>query len=333
MIPTITLNRFIRQEEKAHPYATGELTDLLYSIGLAVKMISHLVATAGYKGLHGYTDKVNIQGEIVHKLDQEADEILMEILSSCGHFGSLVSEERDQVVTTPFESKVAKYAVAFDPLDGSSNIGSNIPVGTIFTVFKRKTPEEPPGIDDMLQPGRNVVAAGYAVYGSMTSFVYTCGSGVHGFTLDPEIGEFVLTEEEIKIPESGSIYSVNEGYWELWDDKTRDAVRRLKESDNPLGKPYTSRYVGSLVSDFDRTLRRGGIFLHPANKKRERGKLRLLYECIPLSYIAHVAGGIGTDGSVNVIDIEPKSIHERCPLIIGSKKEVEWFLEILNNNQ
>lgn len=335
MIPTKTINRFILQCESEHPEATGELSDLLTSVALAVKVISHLVATAGFKGLTGYTGETNVQGEQVKVLDEESDGILFDLLSSSGHFGSIVSEERDGAVETPSSKEGAKYVVAFDPLDGSSNIGSNIPVGTIFTVFQRTDLDnrKRSSMEDFLQPGRDVVAAGYSVYGAKTSFVYSAGNGVHGFTLDPDIGEFILTEESMMMPEQGNIYSVNEGYWEKWTPKMQQFIQSLKTSKNPSGKPYTARYVGSLVADFDRNLRKGGIFLHPANTDRKEGKLRLLYECIPLAYIASQAGGMAIDSVRDVLDIEPERIHQRCPFIVGGKKEIEYFQEFFREQQ
>lgn len=324
MIPTQTLTRFVHQEERKHPQTTGELSELLTSIGLGVKIISNLVATAGLKGLDGYSGRTNIQGEDTYKLDDQADSVLVDILGASGHFGSLVSEERDGAIETGDGNEEAKYAVAFDPLDGSSNIGSNIPVGTIFTIFRTKTPGKA-SADDFMQPGRHVVAAGYSVYGSMTSFVYSCGYGVHGFTLDPSIGEFVLTEENIRIPEKGNIYSANEGYWDLWDERMQHFMSSLRSKENGLGGAYTSRYVGSLVADFDRTLRKGGIFLHPSNTKRSRGKLRLLYECIPLAFIMEQAGGRAIDQKMDVLDINPEGIHDRCPFVVGGKAEIEYF--------
>jgi len=333
MIPTQTLPRFIRHKEQAIQGATGELSDLLTAIGLGIKMISRLVATAGLKGLHGYTDRINVQGEQAHKLDDEADAILVEILGSSGHFGSLVSEERDGAIETSKESREAKYVVAFDPLDGSSNIGSNIPVGTIFTIFRKKDSSEKADTEDFLQSGRDIVAAGYSVYGSKLSFVYSCGNGVHGFTLDPSIGEFVLTEEDMKMPQQGGIYSVNEGYWDKFSPGLRDFINQIRSPKSALKKEYTSRYVGSLVADFDRNLRKGGIFLHPATSDRPRGKLRLLYECMPLAYIIENAGGQATDGEQNILDIVPQSIHERCPFIAGGAREIGFFKEVLSRNQ
>jgi len=332
-IPTETLSRYILKKEAEHPEATGELSELLTAIGVGVKMIGHLVASAGFMGAKGYTGNINVQGELTHQLDEDADEILVELLGASGHFGSLVSEERDGAIETEAMNKGAKYVVAFDPLDGSSNIGSNIPVGTIFTIFRICDDAVGARVEDFLQPGRQVVAAGYSVYGAKTSFVYSAGNGVHGFTLDRTIGEFVLTEESMQMPASGNIYSVNEGYWEGWSPQLQEFITTLRTSQNASGVPFTSRYVGSLVADFDRTLRKGGLFLHPGNVTRPEGKLRLLYECIPLAFIAEQASGKATNGEKNVLDIEPKAIHERSPLIIGSKREVEWFEEMVGKSQ
>lgn len=325
MIPTVNLTRFIRQQEHLHAAATGELTDLLTAIALGAKIISQLVATAGFKGLYGYTGGKNVQGEATQILDEESDKTLVELLGSCGHFGLLVSEERDSIVFIEQERKTAKYVVAFDPLDGSSNLGSNIPVGTIFAVWRKRDPATAPGVQDFLQSGRHLVATGYAVYGAKTSFVYSAGNGVHGFTLDPSIGEFILTEPLIQTPVRGKTYSINEGNSVYWDSKTEGFIRLLKTEDKARGTPYSGRYVGSLVADFDRNLRNGGIFLYPADKKSPGGKLRLLYECIPLAFIAEQAGGKATDGKQPILDLVPSDIHQRSPLIIGSKEEVELF--------
>lgn len=326
MIPVRTLGRFILAEGRKHPQSTGELSDLLTAIALGVKLISPLVATAGFKGLSGYTGKTNIQGEQTFGLDEEADEILVATLASSGHFGLLVSEERDSVVSTHGCHADAHYVVAFDPLDGSSNIGSNIPVGTIFSIYRKKDPSRAAEMDDFLQTGRSLVAAGYAVYGAKTSFVYTCGDGVHGFTLDPQIGEFVLTEERIEMPSRGNTYSANEGNFERWPVPVREYISALKREESPC----SLRYVGSLVADFDRTLRKGGIFLYPPDTKSPNGKLRLLYECIPLAFIAEQAGGKAVTMDGNVLDIVPERIHQRCPFVVGSRENVERFQTYLS---
>lgn len=323
MIPTITLDRFIRaQERKARETTgvipTGELSDLISSLALGIKIIGNLVATAGLKGLYGYLDKENVQGESVHAIDEEADHTLVEILGSSGHFGLLLSEERDSVIATTEGHNDAKYVLAFDPLDGSSNLGSNIPVGTIFCIFRKKELHRPAEPGDFLQSGREIVAAGYGVYGSRTTFVYSSGDGVHGFTLDPTIGEFVLTDEKIISPKHGTTYGINEGNCNSWPTGVNKYITGLKNA----AKPPSLRYSGSLVADFDRNLKRGGIFLYPPDKKHARGKLRLLYECFPLAFIAEQAGARAYDGRKNILDIVPSEVHERCPLYIGSSDEV-----------
>lgn len=330
MIPTNTLSRFIHSQRKFHPHSTGELSDLLVSISLAVKLIAQMVATAGFKGLHGYTGLKNVHGEETKHLDREADEVLVELLSSSGHFGLLVSEERDSVIATEASSSEGKYVIAFDPLDGSSNIGSNIPTGTIFCIYRRQDFSMPASEDDFCQPGRDIVAAGYSVYGAKTSFVYSAGSGVHGFTLDPTIGEFVLTEDSITIPESGSIYSINEGNSPWWDSATVRFIEEVKQTNASSQAFYTGRYVGSLVADFDRTIRRGGIFLYPVDSKRPNGRLRLLYECLPLAFVAEQAGGLATNGAQSILDIAPTSIHQRSAFITGSPYEMDWYTRCRN---
>jgi fructose-1,6-bisphosphatase I len=326
-VPTHTLSRFILAQQRLYPKSTGELSDLLSSIGLGIKIISSLIATSGFKGLTGYTGRTNVQGEAVRQLDEEADQTLIELLGASGHFGLMVSEEQNTVVPAGRSSDQAKYVVAFDPLDGSSNIGSNIPVGTIFSILRRRTKGAECGVDDFLQSGRHVVAAGYAVYGAKTSFVYSSGQGVHGFTLDPSIGEFVLTEEQIHMPERGSTYSVNEGRSGQWSPGVRSFVNELKEKGDAKGNPYSARYVGSLVADFDRNLRQGGVFLYPPDAKNPHGKLRLLYECIPLGFIAEQAGAIATDGSIPILDRQPVDIHERTIFMTGGRYEMGRLAE------
>jgi len=325
MIPSHTLSRFIRGEERKHWSATGELSDLLSAIGLGVKIISSLVATSGFKGLEGYTGRTNVQGEKTHTLDEEADRVLREILGTSGHFGLLVSEEHKEVISAPSGFDDAKYVVAFDPLDGSSNLSLNIPIGTIFTIFRKKELHRPASLEDFLQPGNKIIAAGYAVYGSKTSFVYSCGDGVHGFTLDPAIGEFMLTDDYITCPNKGGIYAINEGNAQKWESKVREFVEQLKKEDTVLGTPYTARYVGSMVSDVDRVLRKGGLYIYPADSAQPEGKLRLLYECMPLAFILHQAGGRAVDGARNILDMIPGNIHQRTPLIIGSADDVAWY--------
>jgi len=325
-----TLSQFIDREEHSHPGATGELSGLLNSIALGVKIISQIVSTAGFKGLHGYSDRVNIHGELTRTLDEEAHKVLEDILSASGHFGLLVSEERDAVIPTKLNSPqgdIGKYVVAFDPLDGSSNIGTNIPVGTIFSIFKRKDLSKAPSEMDYLQKGTDLVAAGYSIYGAKTSFVYSTGRGVMDFTLDPTIGEFILTGENLKIPNKGGIYSVNEGYRGLFSESMLAFIESFKLDSSDRKTPYTARYVGSLVADFDRTLRNGGIFLYPKNRKHPEGRLRLLYECIPLGFIMKQAGGIAVHGLKNLTEIVPIGIHQRSSFVVGSPTEMGWYLQ------
>jgi fructose-1,6-bisphosphatase I len=283
------------------------------------------VATSGFRGLQGYSGRTNVQGEKTHVLDEEADQVLVEMLGSSGHFGLLVSEEQETVISTDRNSAASKYVLAFDPLDGSSNLGSNIPVGTIFTIFRKREAGRPANESDFLQSGRGIVAAGYALYGPKTSFVYSTGEGVHGFTYDPELGEFILTEERIVSPPRGSTYSINEGNSIYWDRAVGTFIDCLKREDVVAKTPYSARYVGSLVADFDRNLKRGGVYIYPGDTKNPRGKLRMLYECMPLAFLAENAGGKATDGVRPILDIVPQSIHERAPLVIGSAYEVDWF--------
>jgi fructose-1,6-bisphosphatase I len=329
MIPTQTLSRFVHAQRRRFPDSTGELSDLIDSISVGVKLISQMSATAGFKGLHGYTGSVNVHGEETKLLDAEADEVLVELLGSSGHFGLLVSEERDSVIATDAGKDEGKYVLAFDPLDGSSNIGSSIPTGTIFCIFRKRDDSKSASHQDFLQPGTDIVAAGYSVYGAKTQFVYSTGHGVHGFTLDPSIGEFVLTDEYIRIPESGSTYSVNEGNTCYWDEGVKAFVAELKEETATGKAPYSGRYVGSLVADFDRTLRKGGIFLYPADRKRPQGRLRLLYECMPLAFIMAQAGGLSSNGEQGILSVVPSSIHERSAFITGSAHEVSWYHRVL----
>ena len=330
-IPTWTLERFLRAKEKEKA-GSGELTELIASISVAVKILANIVATAGFKGLHGYTETTNASGEITAALDREADEVFIQFLSASGHFGLIVSEEQDEPVATGHDASGAKYVVAFDPLDGSSNIGSNIPVGSIFSIWKKRDRNAEADVSDFMQTGRHLVAAGYSVYGSKTTFVYSVGNGVHDFTLDPTIGEFLLTNESVKIPEKGKIYSVNESTYHSWSPAVQRFVNELKVLDDKGDPMCAARYVGSLVADFDRNLKKGGIFLYPGTAKHPRGKLRLLYEVIPLSFICEQAGGMAVDGQQPILDLMPTAIHDRAPMIVGSKREVTRFMELMKEH-
>lgn len=317
---TRTLTRFLVEEQMKHPGATGAFTELFADITLAAKIVSREVNKAGLAEILGVTGDINIHGEEVKKLDEFANEIFKHVLLKSGIVAAIASEEEDEVVISP----PGRYIVVYDPLDGSSNIDVNVSIGTIFGIYRNNSGENV-SIKDFLRSGRELVAAGYLIYGSSTMLVYTTGNGVHGFTLDPSIGEFILSHYDIKIPEKGKIYSINEAYESRWDNKMKGYIRNLKEN----GK--TLRYIGSLVADFHRNLLKGGIFLYPADKKNPHGKLRLLYEAIPLAFIVEQAGGYASDGKGNILDRIPERIHEKTPLFIGSRKEVEKLENFLRN--
>ncbi len=315
--------------QRMHPQATGDFTVLFQQIALAGKMIASRVNQAGLAGELGLTGEVNVQGEEVQKLDDFANRTMIRVLEDGGQCCVLASEELDEHVPVPPEH-AGKYVVLFDPLDGSSNIDVNISIGTIFSIHRRVTPSGSGTVADCLQPGRQQVAAGYIVYGSSTMLVYTTGDGVHGFSLDPSVGEFFLSHENIRIPARGKTYSVNEGNTHNWETPMRSWVDWLKTPDKAEGRPYGARYVGTLVADFHRTLLRGGVFAYPGDKKNPAGKLRLLYEASPLAFIVEAAGGAASTGAVRVLDVVPTGLHQRVPLFIGSRDDVadaERFLK------
>ena len=319
----LTLHGHIMRDQKEHPYASGDFSGLMTSLALAAKVISHAVNKAGLAGILGLAGKTNVQGEAVKKLDVFANDVLVDTLSASGHVAAIGSEEEpDAILPEPGGS----YVVLFDPLDGSSNIDANISIGTIFAIYRRVSPGNGPGTrEDLLQPGNRQVGAGYVIYGSSTMFVYTCGNGVAGFTLDPSIGEFVCSHPNIKAPRRGRTYSCNEGNAAYWDERMIRYVAHLKSMDNTLGRPLSARYVGSLVADFHRNLLDGGIFMYPADGKdanKPNGKLRLLYEANPLAFVAEQAGGAASDGSGRILDIVPTELHQRAPLFIGSADDV-----------
>jgi fructose-1,6-bisphosphatase I len=317
----VTVTRYIMERERDFPHASGEFSNLLSDILLAGKLIHRQVTRAGLLDVLGKTGDVNVQGEEVMKLDDFANRTIFQALDHTGYLCVMASEENEEVLDIPKQYPIGKYVLNFDPLDGSSNIDANVSVGTIFSIHRRVTPGEGPGsAADCMQVGRKQIGAGYLVYGSSTMLVYSTGQGVHGFTYDPSVGEFLMSHEDIRIPKRGSIYSINEGYSDLWDEGTLRYVASLKK------RPYKSRYIGSLVADFHRTLLYGGIFLYPADKKHQQGKLRLLYEAAPLAFIAEQAGGMALDGKRPVLDVEPKSLHQRTPLIIGSEEDVKEYL-------
>ncbi len=325
----VTIDRFIIEEERNHPEATGELSGILYDLALAAKMIANKVRSAGLADILGATEDENVQGEVQQKLDVLANEIIIKAMDHGGRLCAMASEEEPGIIQIPEMFKCGKYCLLFDPLDGSSNIDVNVPVGTIFSVVKKITRGRHGELEDMLQPGRRQVAAGYVIYGSSTMMVYTTGQGAHGFTLDPSIGEFLLSHPNIKIPDAGRYLSVNDSYEQLWDDNVRAVMRQYKGMDGDR-RALSTRYVGSLVADFHRNLLGGGIFAYPANKKTPKGKLRLLYEANPLAFIVEQAGGLATDGTQSILNIEPTELHQRVPLYIGSKHEVELARQVLN---
>jgi len=318
----VTIERFIIEQEKLHPAATGELSGLLYDLALAAKMIANKVRSAGLADILGSAENVNVQGETQQKLDVIANEIVIKAVDHGGRLCALASEEEPDIIEIPANFKCGKYCLLFDPLDGSSNIDVNVPVGTIFSVVKKITPGARGEMADMLQPGHRQVAAGYVIYGSSTMLVYTTGQGAHGFTLDPQIGEFLLSHPDIRTPKSGRYLSVNDSYERLWSEDVRALMRRYRGLDGERSA-MSVRYVGSLVADFHRNLLGGGIFAYPPNQKSLRGKLRLLYEANPLAFIVEQAGGAATNGDMRILDIEPTDLHQRTPLYIGSKGDVD----------
>lgn len=323
----VTIDRHILETQTHFPGATGEFTGLLYQIALAAKIVSYEVNKAGLTKLLGKTGGVNVQGEEVQKLDEFANETMINSLDHMGNVCIMASEENEDPIRIPKRYTKGKYVVAFDPLDGSSNIDINVSIGTIFSIFKRiSEPEDSDGTTrDLLQKGRNLVGAGYIIYGSSTMMVYSVGQGVNGFTLDPGIGEFLLTHEDLQIPDNGVLYSVNESNYRYWPMGVQRFVSMLKSEDNDRKRPYNSRYIGALVADAHRTLLKGGIFMYPEDTHKPKGKLRLLYEAIPIAYMIENAGGTATNGRIDILDIQPTDIHQRVPLIFGNKCLVEEY--------
>jgi len=322
----ITIERHILGQQRRFPKATGGFTNLLYDIALAAKIISREVNKAGLAEILGLAGAVNVQGEQVMKLDVFANEMLVRMNDHTGRLCAMASEESADIIPIPDQFPCGRYALIFDPLDGSSNIDMNVSIGTIFSIH-RKVSKGPRGtVEDFLQPGYKQAAAGYVIYGSSTMLVYTTGQGVHGFTLDPSVGEFLLSHPNIQIPPRGLYYSVNEGNYHYWSEGVRRYVDYLKASDRETGRPYSGRYIGSLVADFHRNLLAGGIFMYPADAKdpqKPHGKLRLLYEAAPLAFIVEQAGGRASDGRREVMQIQPESLHQRVPLFIGSREDVD----------
>jgi len=317
-----TLRDHVLAGMRAAPGSTGEFTSLLSHVSLAIRIIAVRVRSAGLANLLGYTGEINVQGEAVQKLDAYANEVLVNVLERSGHCGILGSEELDGARTA---GHPGKYVVLFDPLDGSSNIDLNGSIGTIFAVLRRQDATSPPSANEALRPGRDLIAAGYALYGPSTEMVLSTGQGVHVFTMDPNVGEFFLSQASVRCPPKGTIYSVNEGNHARWTDGVKKWNAWIKSEAPEEARPYSHRYVGSLVADAHRTLLKGGIFAYPADKKSTKGKLRLLYEANPMGFIFEQAGGMAIDGQRRILDIVPEAIHQRTPLIIGSRHDVEAF--------
>ena len=328
--PIITIERHILDEQAFHPEATGTLTNILYDLALAGKVIASKTTRAGLAEILGRTEDINVQGETVLKLDRFADLTVQRLTDHTGRLAGLASEENDEFLPIPDKYPMGKYLLVFDPLDGSSNIDFNMPVGTIFGIYRRLKESGPVSAAEFLQPGRNLVASGYIAYGTSTIFVYTAGHGVHGFTLDPHVGEFLLSHPNIEIPKA-KYFSVNLGYQMYWSRGVQRYTEYLQGHGGGI-KGLSLRYIGTLVSDFHRNLLAGGVFYYPADSKDPKaptGKLRLLYEAAPLAFIAEQAGGYASDGNGSILDIEPTSLHQRTPLFIGNRDLVEKVEELI----
>lgn len=332
MIGVETLDEFVIRKQTEYPEARGDLSRLLRDLGLAAKVVNREVNKAGLVDILGSAGTTNVQGEEVKKLDVYANTRFIAALELGGQCRGVASEENKDFITFHDEvSKDAKYIVALDPLDGSSNIDVNISVGTIFSIYRRVSPDHSPlTLGDFLQKGSQQAAAGYIIYGSSTMLVYTTGYGVNGFTLDPSIGEFCLSHPNMSIPKSGKIYSVNQGNFLSFAEGLKQYLRYCREIDKPTNRPYSSRYIGSMVADIHRNLITGGIFIYPGTADAPKGKLRVLYECNPMAFVVEQAGGRATDGARRILDIEPTELHERTPIFIGSEDMVlkaEEFLQ------
>ncbi len=327
MSKIVTIERFILEHQP--DYARGEFTNLLYDLALAAKVIAHKTNRAGLVDILGRAGATNIQGEEQQKLDVFAHNMIYQLCDHTGRLCVMASEEEEDILQIPEQYKKGSYALVFDPLDGSSNIDVNVSIGTVFGVYRCIDWELRGRVEDVLQPGRNLVAAGYVLYGSSTMLVYTTGQGVHGFTLDPELGEFLLSHQNVQIPEPPAYYSVNYSYYDRWSTGVKEYMKWLQGAGTERISPLSSRYIGSLVADFHRNLMRGGVFCYPAEKSKPNGKIRLLYEAAPLAMLVEQAGGYASDGHQPILDIEPTSLHQRTPFFIGNRSlvhQAELFL-------
>ncbi len=331
-----TLNEFIIERQGDFPYAKGELSRLLTHIALAAKVVNREVNQAGLVDILGSTGDVNVQGETVQKLDEYANDKFEIALKGSAECCGIATEERQDIIRFDTDmAKEGKYIVCLDPLDGSSNIDVNVSIGTIFSIYRRVSQRgHTAQLEDFLQEGTKQVAAGYIIYGSSTMMVYTTGKGVNGFTLDPSIGEFCLSHPDIKIPMNGKIYSVNEGNYSQFSKGVQNYIDYCKEIDEETDRPYSARYIGSLVADFHRNLLKGGIYMYPPTLKHKNGKLRLIYECNPMALLIEQAGGLAVDNDGNrILDIKPTDLHQRVPLYIGSRRMVENVMEIIYDTE
>ncbi len=326
-----TLTQFIIERQADFPYATGEFTRLLYHMGIAAKVVHKKINKAGLVDILGLAGDVNVQGEDQKKLDVFANWRFIQSLKSSNECCGIASEENQEIITFDDDlSNDGNYIVCMDPLDGSSNIDVNVSVGTIFSIYRRISPRGTKAVlEDFLQPGSKQVCAGYIIYGSSTMLVYTTGHGVFGFTLDPSIGEFCLSHNEIKTPAEGPFYSINEGNYAKMPRGIQQYIKYCQVEDKATNRPYSARYIGSLVSDFHRNLLKGGVFIYPQTASAPNGKLRLIYECNPIAFLAEHAGGKASTGSQRILDIKPSTLHQRVPFIVGSKKMVEKVEEKL----
>ena len=326
----ITIERHIIDGERQHPGATGNFSAILRDLALAIKIIWREVSKAGLVNILGSAGKENIHGDAVKKLDVFADETIYKAMDHGGHLCVMASEENEDVLHIPDDYPKGKYVLLYDPLDGSSNIDANVTIGTIFSIYRRVSSSGKGTLADCTQPGYKQVAAGYVVYGSSTMLVYTTGDGVHGFTLDPSIGEFILSHENIRVPKRGRVYSVNEGNYRYWGEGVKKYIKYLQEEEKASSRPYAGRYIGSMVGDIHRTLLYGGIFLYPGDTRYPNGKLRIMYEANPMSFVMEQAGGAATNGTQRILDVVPTSLHQKIPLFIGSEEDVAMCKEFLN---
>lgn len=329
----LTLSRFIAQKQIVDQKAGGELACLLAQIGLVGKLIAQDLRRAGLSDILGTTGEVNVQGETVKKLDAIANETFLKAFHQSEHVCALASEEMEKPVLLPENWPLAQYMLLFDPLDGSSNTDCNMPLGTIFSVVKTKRKDRMPTMDELVCNGTEQVAAGYLLYGASTMLVYTIGQGVHGFTLEPGIGEYLLSHEQIHVPDRGKIYAVNEGNYHQWPEGTKKYFDYLKIKDTATGRPYSGRYSGCLVADVHRILLGGGVYLYPGELNKPEGKLRLLYEGNPLAWLIEQAGGKASTGTTRILDVEARQLHQRVPFVIGSANDVRDAEEFIQGKR